>query len=210
VQQFVPGQEFGVFYVRRPGEERGTIFSITDKRLLTLMGDGRHTLEELILQDDRAVCMAPLHFRRHAGRLAWVPPAGEPVPLVELGTHCRGAMFLEGEWVRTPALEAAIDQLSRRFDGFFFGRYDVRTTDVKEFQQGKNFRVVELNGATAEATNIYDPNNRIGTAYRTLFTQWRLLFEIAAANVARGARPATLTELWQLVRRHRVATRGRT
>lgn len=209
VQEFIPGQEFGVFYVRRPGEERGTIFSITDKRLITLRGDGHHSLEELILLDERAVCMAPLHFRRHAVRLAQVPAPGEPVELVELGTHCRGAVFLDGEWVRTPALEAAIDGLSRKFEGFYFGRYDIRTADVREFQQGRGFRVVELNGATAEATSIYDPKNRLGTAYRTLFTQWRLLFEIAAANVERGARPASLRELWQLVRRHREAMRGR-
>ena len=209
VQQFVPGQEFGVFYIRHPGEERGTIFSITDKRLLTLTGDGRRNLQDLILQDERAVCMAPLHFRRHAARLTAVPAAGEPVPLVELGTHCRGAVFLDGEWVRTPALERAIDELSRRFEGFYFGRYDIRTTDLTEFQQGRGFRVLELNGATAEATSIYDPTNRIGAAYRTLFTQWRLLFEVGAANIARGARPATIGELWQLVRRHREETRGR-
>jgi pimeloyl-ACP methyl ester carboxylesterase/membrane protein DedA with SNARE-associated domain len=209
LQEFVPGQEFGVFYIRRPDADRGSIFSITDKRLITLTGDGRHSLEDLILRDERAVCMAPLHFRRHAARLTAVPSPGEPVPLVELGTHCRGALFLDGEWVRTSALEAAIDDLSRRYEGFYFGRYDVRTVDVGEFQLGRGFRVVELNGATAEATNIYDPNNGIGSAYRTLFTQWRLLFEIAAANVERGARPATLGELWQLVRRHREATRGR-
>jgi hypothetical protein len=62
---------------------------------------------------------------------------------------------------------------------------------------------VELNGATAEATDIYDPRNRLGSAYRTLFEQWRILFEIAAANVARGARPASFGELLALVRNHR-------
>ena len=209
IQEFVAGQEFGVFYIRQPGEERGTIFSITDKRLLTLTGDGRHNLQDLILQHDRAVCMAPLHFRRHAARLTAVPAAGEQVALVELGTHCRGAMFLDGEWVRTPELEQAIDALSRSYEGFYFGRYDIRTTDVAGFQQGRDFRVVELNGATAEATSIYDPKNSLGAAYRTLFTQWRILFEVGAANVARGARPATIRELWRLLRRHREETRGR-
>ena len=209
VQQFVPGKEFGIFYIRRPSQAWGSIFSITDKRLLTLTGDGTQTLEELILQDDRAVCMAPYHFRNHADHLEAVPAAGESIPLVEVGTHARGALFLDGEWVRTPQLEAAIDELSRRFDGFHFGRYDIRTEDVGEFQQGRGFRVVELNGATAEATSIYDPKNGIGSAYRTLFTQWRILFEVAAENVERGAKPATLGEMWRLMARHREAMRGR-
>ncbi|MBK6778098.1 MAG: alpha/beta fold hydrolase [Gemmatimonadetes bacterium] len=207
-QAFAPGAEFGVFYVRHPGEPAGRIFSITEKRLPTLTGDGVTPLEELILRDERALCMAPFHFRRHAARLTWVPAAGEVVPLVELGTHCRGAVFLDGGWVETPALAAAIDGLSQGYAGFWFGRYDIRTPDVAAFQRGEDFQVVELNGATAEATSIYDPANALGTAYRTLFAQWRLLFAIAAANVARGARPASLRELWALLRGHARALRG--
>ena len=208
VQVYAPGAEFGVFYLRRPGAARGEIFSITDKRFLSLTGDGTRTLEELILADDRAVCMAPFHLRQHGSRLGLIPAEGETVPLVELGTHCLGATFRDGAWVRTPALEAAIDQLSQGYRGFWFGRYDIRTTDVVAFQAGKQFTVVELNGATAEATSIYDPANALGSAYRTLFEQWRLCFEIAAANVACGAVPTPLPELWRLIRRHGDAIRS--
>ena len=210
VQEYAPGREFGVFYVRRPGEVTGRIFSITEKQFPSVTGDGMRTLEELILADDRAVCMAPLHMRRHAARLTWVPGAGEAVPLVELGTHCRGSLFLDGGWVETPALTAAVDRISRQFEGFWFGRYDIRTPSLADFQAGLNFKIVELNGATAEATAIYDPSNRLLAAYRTLFRQWRLLFEIAEANISRGARAITFRELWQLVRRHRAALGTRT
>jgi hypothetical protein len=68
--------------------------------------------------------------------------------------------------------------------------------------------VVELNGATAEATHIYDPKNGLLEAYRTLFEQWRILFAIAAANVSRGARPASFREMLRLVRRHGAAIRS--
>jgi pimeloyl-ACP methyl ester carboxylesterase/membrane protein DedA with SNARE-associated domain len=202
VQEFLPGLEFGVFYYRRPGESKGTIFSVTEKRLLTLTGDGRRTLEELILADDRAVCMAPLHLRRHAGELTSVPGSGEIIQLVEVGTHSRGALFLDGSWVRTAALDAVIDRISQSYEGFFFGRYDIKTPNLDDLRAGRNFKVVELNGVTAEATSIYDPRNSLGTAYRTLFEQWRILFEIAAANVAAGAEPATFRELGALMWKH--------
>ncbi len=202
VQRYVAGPEFGVFYLRRPGAATGEIFSVTEKRLAVLLGDGLATLEELILRDDRAIAQASLHLRRHAQHLTWVPAAGEPVPLVELGTHCRGATFLDGDWVRTPELEAAIDRLSRGYEGFWFGRYDIRVPDLEAFRAGQAFQVVELNGATSEATHIYDPHNGLWSAYRTLFIQWRLMFEIAAANAAAGARPASWRELWQLWRTH--------
>jgi hypothetical protein len=45
-------------------------------------------------------------------------------------------------------------------------------------------------------------------AYRVLFAQWRLAFEIAAANRARGARPASFSELRQLLEGRRQARRG--
>ena len=50
--------------------------------------------------------------------------------LVELGTRCRGAVFLDGSWVKTAALEAAIDRISKSYDGFYFGGYDIRTPCV--------------------------------------------------------------------------------
>ena len=54
------------------------------------------TLETLILAHDRAVCMAPVHLRKHSQRLDEVPPSGVPVRLVEIGTHSRGSVFLDG------------------------------------------------------------------------------------------------------------------
>jgi len=202
-QEYVPGVEFGIFYYRVPGNDRGTIFAITDKRFPTVTGDGAGTLERLILADDRAVCMARFFLGLHAERLDWVPPKGEIVPLVVLGTHSRGSAFFDGEWIRTPALEAAIDELSRTFDGFWFGRYDVRAPSAEALMAGVDFKVLELNGATAEATSIYDPKNSLMTAYRVLCRQWAILFDIAGKNVAAGARPSSWRELWELIGRHR-------
>jgi membrane protein DedA with SNARE-associated domain/pimeloyl-ACP methyl ester carboxylesterase len=201
VQEYVAGQEYGIFYVRRPGEATGRIFAITDKRFTAVRGTGQATLEELILRDDRAVCMAPFHLQQHYVELASVPPLDAEVPLVELGTHCRGATFLDGAAIETPALASAIDRLSQSYPRFWFGRYDIRVPDLAAFQAGHGFKVVELNGATSEATSIYDPKHSLGHAYRVLFEQWRLAFEIGATNVRGGARMATWGELWRMIRK---------
>ncbi len=195
VQEYVAGVEFGVFYYRRPGERAGRIFSITDKQFPAVVGDGRRTLEELILDDDRAVCMASTYSSLHADELWEVPASGERVQLVELGTHCRGAVFLDGGWAKTDALEAAVDEIARDFDKFHFGRFDIRATSAEEFVRGRGFKVVELNGVTSEATNIYDPTNGLFDAYRVLFAQWRLAFEIGAENRRLGYAPIRAREL---------------
>ncbi|HSE21883.1 MAG TPA: hypothetical protein VLB68_09485, partial [Pyrinomonadaceae bacterium] len=122
-----------------------------------------------------------------------------PVQLIEIGTHCRGCIFLDGAEIKTEALEAAIDRVARGFDGFYFGRFDIRTPSLADFKQGKNFKVVELNGVTSEATHIYDARNSLVTAYRVLFQQWRIAFEIGAQNRKQGIRPVTLRTLASLV-----------
>ncbi len=208
VQQYIPGHEFGVFYYRFPGEAQGRIFSITEKRMPTVTGDGTSTLEELVLRDPRAVALAHVYRAAQVARWAEVPAAGETVQLVELGTHCRGAIFLDGAWIRTPELEHAIDRISCRYDGFFFGRYDIRTPSPDDFRQGHNFKVVELNGVTSEATHIYDPQNGLLSAYRVLFEQWRIAREIGRRNVALGHASMSVRQLWTLVRSTRRQTRA--
>jgi MFS family permease len=208
VQEYVAGAEFGVFYCRRPSEARGRIISITEKRLPSVVGDGIRSLERLILDDDRAVGMARFHLRRQQNRLAVVPRAGEIVSLGDLGTHCRGALFLDGRAVLTHELERAFDQLSTGFDGFYFGRYDVRVTSLADFRRGRGFKVIELNGVTSEATHIYDPGIGLHDAYRALFEQWHLAFEIGSENVRRGATVTSLRTLGRLLAEYRVRSRG--
>lgn len=198
LQEYIAGGEFGIFYYRYPGQARGTVFSVTEKLFPEVVGDGRSTLAELILDDDRAVCIARAYAESVKRPLSDVPKAGERVRLVELGSHCRGAIFLDGRRLLTPALEQAIDRVSQTHPGFFFGRFDVRTPSVEALREGI-FTVIELNGVSAEATHIYDPAVSLIDAYRTLFQQWRMAFEVGEANKKRGARPTPLRELFQAI-----------
>ena len=138
VQEYIPGEEYGVFYYRYPGDRRGRIFSVTEKQMPVLLGDGKHTLEELILADDRAVCMTDFYLRKNSERIQEIPGMGEKVKLVEIGTHCRGAIFLDGGDAITPELEEVVDQIAQSFDGFYFGRFDIRVPSRQDFRAGRN------------------------------------------------------------------------
>jgi len=195
LQEYVPGEEYGVFYYRYPGDERGRVFSVTEKRMPVVVGDGKRTLEELIGADDRAVCMSDFYLRKNSERIQEVPAAGESVQLVEIGTHCRGAIFVDGGETITPDLEEVIDRIAKTFDGFFFGRFDIRVPSRQDFMAGRNLKIVELNGVTSEATHIYDPKHSLFDAYRVLFQQWRIAFEIGDRNRMRGIKSASMCEL---------------
>jgi hypothetical protein len=208
VQEYVPGLEFGVFYVRRPGDSRGRILSITEKRLPSVTGDGRSTLEELILTDPDTIGMARFHLRQHADRLHEVPTPAQVVMLGDCGSHCRGARFYDGGALLTPAVERAIEDVAARFDGFYFGRFDLRVPSREALVRGEDITILELNGVTSEVTHIYDPGVSLIEAYRALCGQWRLAFEIGAENAARGARVWSLAELVGLVAAHAESQRA--
>ena len=189
VQDYVPGEELGVFHYRFPDEDRGHIFGITEKRQPAVTGDGRRSLGDLVLGDRRLRCQRRVFARTLGAALDRVPVAGEQVVLEERGNHCFGCEFRDGAHLETPALAIAIDEVSRSIDGFFFGRYDIRGETIADIQAGR-FKVIELNGVSSEATNIYDPRGTLWSAYRTLFRQWELAFRIGTANRALGAQPA--------------------
>jgi len=202
VQEFVDGPEFGLFWARHPEDARGRILSIARKVLPSVVGDGRRTLEALILDDQRAVVSAPLFLARHARRLGDVPAAGERVQLGELGTHCRGAVFQDGRDLLTPELFAAVEETASAFEGFCFGRFDVRAPSEEALRAGE-FRVLELNGVTSEAAHVYDPAFSALDGWRTIIEQWGLAFAIGAANARRGARVSGLSELLVALARYR-------
>jgi hypothetical protein len=203
VQRYVAGpREAGVFYYRFPHKSRGHIFAITAKIFPTITGDGIHTVEELIGTDLRAALMARTYLRRFASRRDEVLMPGEMLKLVETGNHAQGCIFGDGMHLYTEDLERVIDEISQRLPGFFVGRYDIRYVNEEDFKQGRNFQIIELNGATSEATSIYDPRNSLFSAYRTLFQQWRLVFAIGAINRARGHAPSSLAGLWRNWRKY--------
>jgi len=196
VQTYVPGLEFGILYCRHPDERQGRILSITEKRFPAVTGDGRRTLKELILADDRAVCLASVYLTRNPDR---TPSAGERVVLVNIGSHCKGAMFMDARRVCTPELTARIDEISKVHPEFYLGRYDVRTPSLQHLQNGQ-FTVIELNGVTGEPAHTYDPSVSLLDAYRAMFLHWRLAFQIGARNRERGYSPIGFAALWRIVR----------
>jgi membrane protein DedA with SNARE-associated domain len=198
-QEYVPGLEFGVFYCRYPGDQRGRILSITEKRLPELIGDGRSTVRELILKDRRAVILASVYLRNVQRDPESVPPAGERVPLTEIGAHSRGAIFTDASHLITRELEVAIEAISRTHPGFYFGRYDLRVESREALRAGRGFKVLELNGVGAEPTHIYDPSISVITKYRILAAHWRTAFAIGAIHRARGVTVPTLRRLWREV-----------
>lgn len=207
-QTYDPGPfEAGIFYYRLPGDARGRIFSITTKKFPVIVGDGRSTLEELIWNHPRYRMQAHVFLHRHDRQIDRVLAEGEPMSLAVSGNHCQGTMFCEGGHLWSAELEHAIDDAARAFDGFHFGRFDIRYSEEDAFRSGRGWRIVELNGVLSESANVYDPRHSLWFAYRTLARQWALAFEIGSRQRARGVATTPARTLLRLLRSHRIDRR---
>jgi membrane protein DedA with SNARE-associated domain len=203
VQPFHRGPfEAGIFYYRVPGDARGRIFSITDKHFPVVIGDGQSTVVALIWAHPRYRLQASTFLTRHSDLLNRVLAPGERLQLAIAGNHAQGTLFRDGMHLWTPSLERRIDEIAQSYPGFFIGRFDVRYVEVDGLRAGEGLAIVELNGATAESTDIYDPNRSLVSAYRQLFKQWAIVFAIGAANRDAGAQVTPPRRLIGLLRAH--------
>lgn len=200
LQRYVPyAGEAAVLYARMPGEATGRIQSLTLRYFPHVVGDGQHTLSELIAADARAQWKSRLHLGTdpsHCGpsrdELERVPAAGEAVRIALIGNQRAGALYRDGRRYITVALESCFDEIARSMSEFHYGRFDLRFESVEALMRAENFAIVEINGIGGEAIDCWDPQLSVREVYGRLFTQQKLLFEIGAANRARGFRPAGL------------------
>lgn len=204
--------EAGVLYARRPGETTGRIVSLTFRYFPYVVGDGKRSIRELILSDQRAAWKSGDHFGFEdghrgptRGELDRIPGKGETARLSFIGSNRVGGLYRDARQHITPALEQRFDEISQAMPEFHYGRYDIRFKSTDALRDGEDFRIIEINGAGGESINVWDPSMPLSQCYRELFAQQRLLFEIGALNRARGFRPSgTLNVFLSQWRQHRL------
>jgi|GEM_PF-19661 len=204
VQEFVPYEmEAGIFYVRIPGEEKGRITGIVGKELLTVTGDGRSTIRTLLRRNPRFLLQLPTLSERYGDSLGTVLPEGVSHTLVPYGNHSRGAKFLDWSDRITEELTNAIDGICKEIPDFYFGRMDIKFADWDDLLKGKNFSIIELNGAGSEPTHIYDPAHSLFFAWKEITRHWHLLHRISLANAKKRKIPLMRTaEGLKMLRAH--------
>jgi len=198
-QRYHPGPcEVGIFWTRRPGRP-GRILAITDKVFPVLIGDGQHSVAQLVHYHDRYRMQEPVFLNRLGQAAAQVPALDEVIPLALAGNHCQGCLFRDGAELITPELEAAVDRWMARSPGIWFGRFDVRAPSRQAIQHGVDLAVIELNGLTSEPTALYDPSRSPFFAWSLLIRSWNEAWAIGAHHRRHGARPPILADVMRRI-----------
>lgn len=175
--------EAGIFYVRMPGEKNGEITGIVQKEFITVTGNGKDTLEALLIKHPRYMLqLASLRKILGSKALKTIPQKGESKTIVDIGNHARGAKFINASFRITEKLTTTIDAICKQYKGFYFGRLDIRFKSFEALEQGENFAIIELNGAGSEPTHIYDPSGSILFAWKEICRHWKMLCDISRYN----------------------------
>lgn len=183
IQEFIPyQQEVGIFYIRIPGSSKGFISGIVGKEFLTVMGNGKDSIRELLTNNPRHVLQIPFLEKDDPQLLNIILDQGQTKLLVPYGNHARGAKFLDYTNQNNPELELFIDQLCQQIPNFHYGRIDMRYDNWNSLCKGEQYAIIELNGAGSEPTHIYDPNHSVFFAWREIIKHWNLLFKISKLN----------------------------
>ncbi|MEN9569987.1 MAG: hypothetical protein RL172_1218 [Bacteroidota bacterium] len=190
VQEFVSyPNEAGIFYYRYPGTAAGHISGIVGKEFLTVTGNGKDTVQSLLLADQRYVLQLPVLSKAYPALMHQVLNKGESKLLVPYGNHCRGAKFVDITHLADAHFVEQIDAVCRQVPGFYYGRLDVRYQSWEDLAQGKNFSIIELNGAGSEPTHMYDPRHSVFFAWKEIIRHWNILFKISRLNHSRKNLP---------------------
>jgi hypothetical protein len=198
IQQWIaePG-EAGIFYMRRPGEPTGQVIGMVLRHFPQVVGDGAHTVAELIAADPRARRLGRDGASEPCCDVTQVPAAGQCVRIATVGSTRVGGLYASGDALITAELTQAVDTIANDMRAFHVGRFDVKYTTPAALRAGR-FTIIEVNGAGSEAVHAWDPALTLTQAYRVIFDKQRRLFAIGAAMRRLGHRPVG----WFALARH--------
>jgi hypothetical protein len=209
VQEFVAyTEEVGIFYCRMPDQPAGFISGIVAKEFLIVTGDGISTLTQLLEKDPRYHFQLPALEKIYGEGLQMVLETGEVKNMVPYGNHARGAKFIDVSHWADETFTKTFDEVCKQVPEFYFGRLDIMYSDFDDLKAGKNFSIIELNGAGSEPTHIYDPGHSLFFAWKEIARHFKLLCAISIKNHKRGFPYLTVKEGMQMFRENKAVVKN--
>lgn len=204
IQDFVDYPlEISVLYYRFPDEETGHISSICIKKNLTVTGDGKSTIQQLMQSYPRARFQLDRFEKDYKELLDVIPEYDEEVLLEPIGNHSRGTTFLNGNEYITEKLVRVFDKIGINMDGIYYGRFDMKCQNMQVLKAGKEFKILEFNGIASEPAHIYDPTYSVLQAYKDIWAHWKIIYRISKVQDEKGVPSMTLKEAWTSIQDYR-------
>lgn len=184
--------EVSIFYIRHPQNAKGIITGFLHKIPLQVIGDGKHTLKELVMDHPKGKKRIGELHSKHKENWEKILPASNRYILSYAANHNRGAHFVDLKSEIDDKLVSIFDKISLGINDFYYGRYDIMCSSVAKLKNGEEFTILEYNGCGAEPNHFYDTGYTLFGAYREILRHWKALFRISRYNSRQGIKPWNL------------------
>jgi hypothetical protein len=191
--------EASVFYYRYPNQAKGVITGFIQKELMEVVGDGKSSLIELILQHPKARYREAEMRIKHADNLQMILPAAKRYYLAHAANLNRGANFVNLNHLINDELTAVFDAISLPTQ-FYYGRYDLKCHSIDDLRQGKNFLILEFNGSGAEPNHVYNAGYSLWQAQKEFLKHWKVLYKISRHNYKNGISYWPFSKGWKFLK----------
>jgi hypothetical protein len=175
--------EAGIFFIRKPQNDKGIISSFTTKEFLNVKGDGEKNVRQLMALNPRYQFQID---RLEQATLKYVPKLDEIFEVEKVGNHSRGTRFINSNHLINRQFENAFSEVATQIKGFHYGRFDVKYNTLEELYRGENFKIIELNGVNSEPTHIYDQSTGLFQSLIDLAWHWKMIGEISKVRYQAG------------------------
>ncbi len=203
IQEFIDlPLEAGILYSRSKKESKGCISSLMIREYLNVLGDGKSTIQELVMAHPRYSKHIASLKKYYEKDLHNVLERGQPFVLEPIGNHNRGTIFRNANSLISPEMIKLFDLITKQIPDFHFGRIDVKMRSMKSLESGEDLKVIEINGVNSEPAHIYDPDYSLVAAWKDLINNWKRIYKISKDNRQSGVSYPNSNELrWSFVRR---------
>lgn len=191
--------EVGVFYVRRPDEEKGQIVGLNQKVPLSVIGDGKTTLGELVKANERTAEFEKEIFVKQEKNWGNIPAKGEFVQLIFTGNRKNGAKLVEKYDEIDDQLVALFDKFSHYKDGIYYGRYDIKCESLESLRRGENYAILEFNGVHSGYGHLYHCGKSSKEVYTEVHRLWNELYDISTVNHKKGTPYISFFGGWKFI-----------
>jgi len=207
LQEFVDlPNEMAVMYYRLPNEKHGYISSVCTKKYLSVKGNGKSTVEELMNLDKRARRQIQRFKKEKASLLVQIPMEGNNLILEKVGNHNKGTAFLDGNHLLNPFMLHQFNGIGQQMEGIFYGRFDLKYNTLAELNQGKNIQIIEFNGVGAEPAHIYDPQVPIKQKINDYKDHLIRIGHLHKIQKERGIQSAGIRDLYKIYKNYKKQT----
>lgn len=175
------GLEVAVMYHRMPGEQKGKITGLISKEPAFVMGDGKSTLQELILAHSEERLDKQKTMVKFQSELNDVLPIDFKMRLSDASNRSQGGIMHDQSQHIDEELEAMFDRLSLHAGKFYYGRYDILCNSIEDLKKGTNYSVLEFNGTGAGPQHFHTVAS-FKKVIDIIIEHWRLIYIIAKKN----------------------------